>query len=60
MAVEWSDVLKIALSSTILTSFATWGLNHWFVYRASLKRDARYLAQRLAILVNIPRQSRGL
>ena len=28
-----------------------WGLTHFFVHRAGLKRDARYLAHRLAIIM---------
>jgi hypothetical protein len=51
MAIEWADILKISASSSVLTSLATWGLNHFFVHRATLKRDARYLAQRLAIIL---------
>jgi hypothetical protein len=49
MSIEWLDVLKISVSSSVLTALLTWGLNHFFVHRASLRRDARYLAQRLAI-----------
>jgi hypothetical protein len=49
--VGWLDVLKIAVSSSLLTTFGSWGLNHFFVHRAALKRDARYVAQRVAIIL---------
>ncbi len=51
MAIEWTDVLKISLSSSVLSAGVGWTLNHAFVYRASLKRDARYLAHRVAIVL---------
>ncbi len=51
MSIGWVDVLKISASSSVLTTFIGWGLNHFFVHRATLKRDARYLAQRLAIVL---------
>jgi hypothetical protein len=51
VVVGWLDVLKIAVSSTILTTFGTWGLTHIFVHRATLKRDARYIAHRVAIIL---------
>ena len=35
----------------MLTSLASWGLNHWFVHRAAIRRDARYLAHRVAIIL---------
>jgi len=47
----WLDVLKIAVSSTLLTTIGSWGLTHFFVHRAALKRDARYLAHRVAIIL---------
>jgi hypothetical protein len=37
--------------TTILTAAAGVGLNHFFVQRPALKRDARYMAQRLAIIL---------
>jgi hypothetical protein len=49
MSIDWLDVLKISISSSVLTTFVGWGLNHVFVHRATLKRDARYLPQRLIL-----------
>jgi hypothetical protein len=51
MSIEWLDVLKISASSSVLTASIGWGLNHVFVNRVAHKRDARYLAQRLAIIL---------
>jgi hypothetical protein len=51
MSIGWFDVLKIAVSSTLLTTLGSWGLTHFFEHRAALKRDARYMAQRIAIIL---------
>lgn len=51
MSIDWVDVLKISASSSVLTASIGWGLNYAFVHRAILKRDARYLAQRIAIIL---------
>jgi hypothetical protein len=51
MSIDWLDILKISVSSSVLAASFGWGLNHYFVHRAGLKRDARYLAQRLALIL---------
>ncbi|MGA2793937.1 MAG: hypothetical protein ABSE69_10445 [Roseiarcus sp.] len=51
MSIDWLDVLKISASSSVLTASIGWGLDHVFVHRATLKKDARYLAQRVAIIL---------
>jgi hypothetical protein len=38
-------------SSSVLTASVGWALSHVFVQRATLKRDARYLAQRLGLIL---------
>lgn len=50
MSVNWFDILKISVSSSALTSILGWTLNHFFVRRANIRKDARYLSQRLAII----------
>jgi hypothetical protein len=47
MSIEWLDVLKISASSSVLTASIAWRLNHFSVHRATLRRNARYLAQSL-------------
>jgi hypothetical protein len=50
MALDWVDVLKIAAASSVGAA----GLNHLFdflVRRTSLRRDSRYVAQRVAIIL---------
>jgi hypothetical protein len=51
ISIDLPDILKISGLTTILTAAAGVGLNHFFVQRPALKRDARYLAQRLAIIL---------
>jgi hypothetical protein len=51
MSIDLLDILKIATSSSILTALLGWGLNHLFVHRPNLKREARYLAQRIAVVL---------
>lgn len=49
--ITWLDIVKISVSSGLLTSISTWGLNHFFVQRSAFQRDARYLAQRIAMIL---------
>lgn len=51
MPIDFVDILKIAGFSSVPTVIFTWLLNHVLVQRATLKRDKRYLAQRLAIIL---------
>lgn len=50
MALDWVDIGKVALTSGVVAAVVTW-VKEVFVHRASRKRDARYLAQRLAVIL---------